>query len=198
MLSVYEAKFLSVLVSIFLPAVVYYYLFAGETNHRMDKGIFLAGLFCYVLPFLLVLNYSFDFSHPVIERYFLINKSLATTGSDTEGYSDNYYFDLIHTDSIATIAHWEDVEEKSCAYYSDNWMYKVIKLRNEIFLISGKTTPQNRKPQCSFLLRRINGPVFRKVATERQYSHFERGDTLNMEKRKGLLGIEWSQLLMIR
>ncbi|SFO89595.1 hypothetical protein SAMN05428949_6897 [Chitinophaga sp. YR627] len=196
MLSVYETKFLSVLVSIFLPGIVYCYLFAGKTYHRMDKSILWGGLFCYALPLLLALNYSFDYSRPSIEKYFLINKFSTTIGSDTEGYSDNYYFDLIHTDSIAKIAHWEDVDQKSCAYYRDDWMYKMIKLKNETFLISARKMPANSKLQCSFLLRRINGTVFRKVSTEQQYSHFERGDTLHVEKHRGLIGIKWLQLLM--
>lgn len=190
--SIYQADLLSLLVSFFLPAIIYCFLFAGAPHQGMGKSTFWGGLFCYVLSFLLVLNYSFDSSAPVVEKYFLANKYVVSVGSDDEGYAgEAYYFDLIHPDSISTPAYWVDIDQKTCKYYHHSWKYKMIKLENETFMILDKKTSSNLKHQCYFLLQKTNGPIHKRITTELQYAQFEKGDTFNIEKHRGLWGIEW-------
>lgn len=190
--SIYQSDFLSISVSFFLPGIIYCYLFGREPGQGMGNRIFWGGLFCYVSSFILVLNYSFDISNPVVEKYVLAKKYIAAVGSEQDGYSDNYYFDLVHADSISTPAYWEAVDRKTCSYYHHNWMYKTIKLENATFMILGKKTTSDFKHQCNFLLQKINGPITTKITTALQYGQFEKGDTFNVEKHRGLLGIAWS------
>jgi hypothetical protein len=191
-LAVYEADLLLLLVSVFLPAIMCCVLFMREPGEGMGKRTFWAGIVCYVLSFILVLNYSFDSSSPVVEKYFLTKKFYSTTGSDANGdKGESFYFDLIHVDSIATSANWVSVDKKACQYYHNSWMYKEIKLENETFIVLDKKTSSNPVHQCSFLVKKINGPVDFRIITELQYSQYEKGDTFNVEKHKGLLGIAW-------
>ena len=190
--SIYQADFLSLAVSVFLPGILYHFLFAREPKQRMGKTIFWGGLFCYVLSFLLTLNYSFDFSNPAVEKYFLANKYSVTVGSDYEGaQGEYYYFDLIHVDSISTPAYWVEVTQKTCNRYHNSWKYKMIELENETFMILDRKIHSTFKHQCSFLLQKTNGPIHKKLITEQQYAQFEEGDTFNIEKHRGLGGIEW-------
>lgn len=191
-LSIYQADFLSLAVSFFLSAIIYYFLFAREPNQGMNKITFFGGMFCYVLSFLLALNYSFDFSNPAVEKYFLANKYSVTVGSDYDGaQGDYYYFDLIHVDSIATPVHWVEVNQKTCNHYHNSWKYRMIELENETFMILDRKIHSTFKHQCSFLLQKTNGSIQKRLITEQQYSRFEEGDTFNIEKHKGLWGIEW-------
>jgi hypothetical protein len=187
--TIYEADFVLLSVGVFLTGIMYCILFGREPNQGMGKRTFWGGVFCYVLSFLLVLNYSFDFSTPVVEKYFLAKKYTAVV--DYEGNKgEDYYFDLIHVDSISTSADWVDVNRKSCSYYHNSWKYKTIKLGNETFMVLDKRTQSDIKHQCSFLVQKINGTIHKRI-TELQYSRFEKGDTFNIEKHRGILGIEW-------
>lgn len=192
-LSIYDFDFLLLAVSIFLPAIIYILLFAGDGIPIMNKGIFWGGLLCYVLTFLLSLNYTFDFSNPVVEKYFLANKHYSTNSSDHDGAAgeDTYYFDLIHIDSISTPAQWVEVNQQTYYRYRDSWKYKRIKFDNEEFMILDKKAPPSLKLQYHFLLQKTNGPFQVKDMTELQYSRFEKGNTLHIEKHTGLLGMEW-------
>ncbi|MRG44602.1 hypothetical protein GFS24_05730 [Chitinophaga sp. SYP-B3965] len=127
-----------------------------------------------------------------MEKYFIAKKYSATTGSDHNGdKGENFYFDLIHADSISSSTHWEEVDRKDCDYYHYNWMHKRIKSGNETFMILDKKTYSGPHHQCSFLLQKINGPVEARFMTEPEYDRFEKGDTFHIEKHKGVLGVEW-------
>lgn len=191
-LSVYHSPFLSLSVSVFLPVIIYTYSFAGDAP-VMSKGIFWSGLFCYVLTFVLTLNYVFDFSNPVVEKYFLARKYYGTTmAEDGGGPGENvYYFDLIHIDSISTSAHWVAVNQQTYHCYHDSWLYKTIKFDDATFMILDKKETPFPKRQYYLLLQATNGPFQTKNITELQYARFEKGDTFHIEKHKGLLRLAW-------
>lgn len=191
-LCIYESDFLVLLVSLFLPAFMYTFLFAREPDQGISKRTLWGGIFGYMLSLLLVLNYSFDRSRPVLEQYLLAKKSYVTTGSDAAGdKGESFYFNLIHVDSISSSANWVAIDQKACQYYHNSWMYKTIKLENETFMVLGKKAFSNHMHQCSLLLQKINGTVQSRVITELQYAQFEKGDTFHIAKHKGLLGITW-------
>lgn len=191
-LSIYESDLLVLLVSLFLPAFMYTFLFAREPGQGMSKRTLWGGIFGYLLSLLLVLNYSFDRSRPVLDQYFLAKKFSAITGSDAAGdKGESFHFNLIHIDSISPSANWVAIDQKACQYYHNSWMYKMYKLENETYMVLDKKTYSNHMHQCSLLLQKINGPVQSRVTTELQYAQFEKGDTFSIEKHKGVLGITW-------
>lgn len=191
-LSVYEAGLFVLLASILLPACMYCYLFAREPGYGVSGLVFWGGLLCYTVPFLFVLNYSFDGSRPLVVQYLLTKKFETTAGSDYHGdKQDIRYFDFIPLDSISETAHWVEVPGENCSYYHHSWKYKKIKLENSTYLVLNKRTASNPVHQCTFLLKEINGPVQSKVMTEQQFSRFETGDTFNVAKHRGLLGVSW-------
>lgn len=191
-LSIYHSPFLSLSVSLFLPAIIYTYLFAGDAP-VMSKGIFWSGLLCYVLTFLLALNYVFDFSNPVVEKYFLARKYYGTTLAEDGGGpgEDVYYFDLIHIDSMATPAHWVEVNQQTYYRYHDSWRYKRIEFDDALFMILDRKETPFPKRQHYLLLQAINGPFQARNITELQYARFEKGDTFHIERHKGFLGLSW-------
>ena len=192
-LSIYNAPFWALAVSVFLPAIIYTYLFAGDPVTTMSKRIFWAGLFCYVLAFLLALNYAFDFSNPAVEKYLLVKKYYVTTVAEDGGGpgEDVYYFDLIPIDSVSTPATWVGVNGQTYHRYHDNWRYKKIALDSVAFLILDKREKTYPQPQYDLLLLETNGTVLAQHMTEAQYARFEKGDTFHIEKHRGLLGLLW-------
>ncbi|MGF6850942.1 hypothetical protein QFZ51_006177 [Chitinophaga sp. W3I9] len=191
-LSIYQSAFLSLAVSIFLPAIIYCFLFGGDPVPVMSKGIFFSGLLCYVLTFLLAVNYTFDTSTPSVEKYFLANKYYTTAAYEygTEG-GNNYYFDLIHVDSISSHAQWVEVNQKTYGQYRSSQKYKRMKFGEEEFMILGRKETPFAKRQYYFLLQEVNGPFEAKHMEESEYSRFEEGDTFHIEEHKGFLGIGW-------
>lgn len=191
-LSIYDSSLLSLAVSIFLPAIVYTFLFAGDGITVMSKGIFWSGLTCYVLFFLVTLNYVFDLSKPVVEKYFLAKKYAVTTLAEDGGPGgDAYYFDLIHVDSVSAPAQWIEVNQKMYNSYQHSWKYKRITLDSTVFIILDKKGKSAGRPPYYFLLLKTNGPFYAKIMTEPDYARFENGDTFHVEKHRGMLGVEW-------
>lgn len=191
-LSIYQSEFLSLSVSIFLPAIIYCFLFGGDPAPVMSKGIFWGGLVCYVLTFLLTLNYAFDTSNPAVEKYFLANKYYSTAPYDHGAAGgNNYYFDLIHVDSISTPAQWVEVNQKTYGQYRSSQKYKRMKFGETEFMILAKKETPFAKRQYYFLLQEANGPFQAKHIEESDYSRFEEGDTFHIEKHKGFLGVGW-------
>lgn len=191
-LSVYQSEFLSLSVSIFLPAIIYCFLFGGAPVPVMSKGIFWGGLLSYVLTFLLVVNYAFDTSNPSVEKYFLANKYYTTAPYDHGTAGGNvYYFDLIYVDSISNPAQWVEVNQKTYGQYRSSQKYKRMKIEDAEFMILDKKETPFAKRQYYFLLQEVNGPFEAKHMEEPEYAKFEEGDTFHIEKHKGLLGVRW-------
>ncbi|MCW3467844.1 hypothetical protein [Chitinophaga nivalis] len=172
---------------------MYIFLFAGQPVPVMNKGVFWGGLCCYLLAFLLVLNYAFDFSSPVVAPYLLAKKYYSTSLSDDEGGpgGDRYYFDLIHPDSMATPASWVAVSQQTYYQYRDSWQYKKISIGMEEFILMDKKQTSAFNRQYYFLLLKIIGSSYEKEMTEREYARFEKGDTFYVEQHNGLLGVKW-------
>ncbi|HEY9260179.1 hypothetical protein [Chitinophaga sp.] len=191
-LSIYQSPFLSLSVSIFIPAIIYTYLFAGDPTPVMSKGVFWSGLCCYVLTFLLTLNYVSDFSNPVIEKYLLARKYYVTAQAEDGGPGEDiFYFDLIHADSIAAPAQWMEVNQETYRRPRDNWRYKKIEFDNTTYLILDKKETTYPQHQYHLLLLEANGGFQAQHMTEPEYARYEKGDTFHIEKHKGLLGLQW-------
>jgi hypothetical protein len=145
------------------------------------------------LTFLLTLNYAFDVSNTVVEKYFLANKYYTTAPYDhgTAG-GNNYYFDLIHVDSISTSAQWVEVDRKAYGQYRSSQKYKRMKFGDGEFMILDRKETPFAKRKYYFLLQEVNGPFQAKYIEESEYPRFEEGDTFHIEKHKGFLGIGWA------
>ncbi len=192
-LSVYQSEFLSLSVSLFLPAIIYCFLFGREPVPVMSKGIFWGGLLSYILTFLLTLNYAFDSSNPAVEKYFLANKYYASVPYDHgDAGSDQYYFDLIHVDSISNPAQWVEVNQKTYGQYRGGQQYKRMKFGDAEYMILAKKETPFAKRQYYFLMQKVNGPFQAKNISESAYAQFEEGDTFHIEKHKGFLGLGWA------
>jgi hypothetical protein len=192
-LSVYHAPFLSLAVSVFLPAIIYTFLFAGDPAPVMSKWILWGGLFGYVFTFLLTLNYVLDASNPVVDKYLLARKYYVTTLAEDGGGAgeDIHYFDLIHIDSIATPAQWIPVNQRTYHRYHDHWKYKKIVLDSATFMILDKKETKYPEARYYLLLLEAKGPVLAQHITEQQYAMFENDDIFHIEKHSGWLGLKW-------
>jgi hypothetical protein len=198
-LSIYDFHLLFGLFILFLPLAVYYIFVISEHRYPDNRIRFLTTLCFYLLPFLFVINYAFDFSKPIVNRYYVIDKSEITnftysTEDGGTGRDVDYYLYLIDADSDVPPPMWVDITKNvhdNSNYFRintsvtiDKETYKIFDKKKEVDTMSSRATHF----KYYFLLQK--NMVYKRINVEwKVYNRMKKGHYVFKEVQSGLLGI---------
>lgn len=147
----------------------------------------------------MALNFSFDFSKPVIKEFVVIDKQKNSFGSFNTEYSEYTFYELkvvpksIYFKPLSqkelSETDYKSMLLKSAKSYS-NILVNLKGVEYELFKKQSLFDVKTQKFIYIITLKEYVGPTIFKVNNE-IYRKFNKGDKIDFEKHKGLLGIEW-------
>jgi len=199
-LAVYNfSLWLSLGIILLLPSLVHYQ-FIIVPHLPLSNRIRLFTTICYyILPFLLVVNYAFDSSRLIVNRYYIIDKSEITNytfqAEDGEtGRDADYYLHLIDAKLDVLPARWIDVTKN----VNDNSNYfrlnTSVTIGKETYKIFDKKKEANTMSngityfRYYFLLQKNMASQLINVDWK-VYNRMKKGHYVFKEIHSGLLGI---------
>lgn len=203
--SVYQFRYFILLILLFLPALIHY-KFIIATHTYPDNRVQLLTTMCYyIIPFLLGINYAFDFSKPAVNKYYIFaTKELTHIDNSSEGITTHdYYLDLVPATKTIEPAKWVEVSRKMSDERSRQHSSNYVTDENETYKIFAKKkvadTSKRRNnfrlyPTSRFryyFLLQKDMDFERTKVTWKVYNRFKRGDYVFKETHYGLLGFSW-------
>jgi len=199
-LAVYNFSFwLSLGIILLVPSLVHYQFIIVPHLPLNNRTRLFTTMCYYILPFLLVVNYAFDSSKPIVNRYYVIDKSEITnftyqaedggTGRDAD-----YYLYLVAADLDVPPARWIDFTKNvndNSNYFRLNTSvtieketYKIFDKKKEVDTMSSGTTHF----KYYFLLQKNMAYKLMNVDWK-VYNRAKKGHYIFREIQGGLLGI---------
>ncbi|MCX8523833.1 hypothetical protein OF897_07840 [Chryseobacterium formosus] len=147
----------------------------------------------------MALNFSFDFSKPVIKEFVVIDKQKNSFGSFNTEYSEYTFYELKVVPKIIYFKPFFQKELSENDYKS--MLLKSAKIRSnnlvnlkgfdyELINTQSLFNIKTQKFIYIITLKEYVEPTIFKVNTG-IYRKFNKGDKIDFEKHKGLFGIEW-------
>jgi hypothetical protein len=199
-LAVYNFSFwLSCGIIILLPTLIHYQFVIASHLPPSNRTLLFTTMCYYIMPFLLVVNYAFDSSKPIVNRYYLIDKSEFTnftyqaedggTGRDAD-----YYLYLADADLDIPPARWVDITKNvhdNSNYFRINTSvtmeketYKIFDKKKEVDTMSQGAT----RFKYYFLLQKEM--AYKCINVDwKVYNRMKKGHYVFKEIQSGLLGI---------
>lgn len=199
-LAVYNFSFwLSLGIILLLPSLVHYQFIIVPHLPLNNRTRLFTTMCYYILPFLLIVNYAFDFSKPIVNRYYIFDKSEITnftyqaedggTGRDAD-----YYLYLVDADLDIPPARWIDVTKNvndNSNYFRLNTSvtieketYKIFDKKKEVDTMSSGATHF----RYYFLLQK--NMAYKLINVDwKVYNRVKKGHYIFREIQGGLLGI---------
>ncbi|WP_316845406.1 hypothetical protein [Pedobacter psychrodurus] len=198
-LHIYDFPLLFGLFILFLPLMVYYVFVISEHRYPDNRIHFLTTLCFYLLPFLLVINYAFDFSKPIVDRYYVIDKSEITNATYTTeeggiGKDIDYYLHLVNADKDISPAKWIDVTQEVEDNRNYFYLNKFVTLKKKTYKIFDKkkvidTIRIDSTHFRYYFLLQDEIAFNRYKVQSKVYNRLKTGNYVFREIQSGLLGI---------